>query len=85
MIARVRIAPVERWCDEARTDCGSNLAGLQIDILTHSCRSADKAESWKCGGREWLTESTWTKRRCCEIGIRNYAHMTICEHMLEMD
>jgi len=87
MIARVRIAPVERWCDEARAGNvpdSATVAGNEILIFTESCRLRFV---WRCGGKEWKVEDDSSKRFREAIG-KQYVpgiHSWICEHMLEMD
>lgn len=86
-VATVRIAPVEMWCERARSTIekrGQSHAypvGLPVDIIISSLTV------WRyCDGRVWsLTNESANKIR--EVaGIpaeRDYGGL--CEHMLEMD
>jgi len=82
-VARVRIAPVERWCDEAKSHCGIDLQGREVPIHT-SPVTANRV--FRCGGKEWIVEKNWSIQRDIEIGdTRPYIPAFVCEHMLEMD
>ena len=88
MIARVRIAPVERWCDfhkkhlsvAQRKAILHMLVGMEIEIFTDSMR---ESVSEGCLGRIWSApQSTYDKlvaKGCDPHGDG------MCEHMLELD
>lgn len=88
MIARVRIAPTEHWCEfharhladaRKRAICFS-LEGMEIEILTHTMRMSVTP---LCMGRLWSTvPETDEKLRAKGCSPSNDG---ICEHMLEMD
>jgi hypothetical protein len=86
MIAKVRIAPIERWCavkeqfNLASPEEIDRACGNEVEIDTKSMRIG------KCGGREWsLTEASRQKIadiynvRATTLGYQ------VCEHVLEMD
>ena len=87
-IARVKIAPIEQWCDwykkpatkNARTKkIASSFVGLTIGIDTESMRDAacvPKARMWN------VTTDSIKKLSLLANRISGFA---ICEHMLEMD
>jgi hypothetical protein len=87
MIARVRIAPVEQWCDGLKTLCGNDdpmisLVGMPISIHTESLT----VSRW-CGGKTWIIEEKSAKQLRAEGGrpkADSYPRFA-CEHMLEMD
>lgn len=84
MIATVRIAPMERWCEPAKRY--SKLPrGLEINIHTESCFDYGDGFAQGCGGKAWIVEREWSKRRHEALGIPvTYPH-AVCEHMLELD
>jgi len=87
MIAKVRIAPVERWCERyanAKTEknlpLARKLVGITVEILTETMRPAQcdpEARMW------FVTEES--KRRIGEITGQPATGNPICEHVLEMD
>jgi hypothetical protein len=94
VIATVRIAPVERWCEPMKAQMRdfpqynySVLVGLPIQIRPASMRIAADY----CGGKGWVVEwdsvkvmdslQGYTGRRAPKKGKEYRA----CEHFLEMD
>jgi len=87
-IAKVRIAPVDRWCefhkihleDARRSAICASLVGMEVEIITNSMRMSVIPE---CLGRLWShtkkTTEKLTQKGCVPSGDG------ICEHMLEMD
>jgi hypothetical protein len=89
MIAKARIAPVERWCQRMQEKVSvmpflALAAGLEIEILTET---AFQAENRK-GEMEWhwdTTEESY-QRMCERVGKPVTARTTrVCASMLEMD
>jgi hypothetical protein len=83
MIARVRIAPVEQWCDWHKVKIYKIAPGNEISIDTASCAVDPPGldlRGHEPGKRWWLVG---------EEDIRRYGstprHRWICESMLEMD
>ena len=85
MIAKVRIAPVEMWCEPAKKK--SRLPpGTLIPIITESCfEYATDRFSEGCGGKAWIVERAWSAQRHRDLGIAPEGLTGVCEHMLEMD
>jgi hypothetical protein len=94
MIATVRIAPVERWCEEVKRTLSifpalANIVGMPVGILTETmsetnCYQGEPAREWELApeSNRALDEATGTFEDDAEhlqCGFR------ICEHMLEMD
>jgi hypothetical protein len=90
MIARVKIAPVERWCEIAKRGASRGmeitacLVGMSVDIYTeslgpHPAHGDDSVKTWI------VTEES--KRRIFEAAGRSVPRKKyrFCEHMLEMD
>ena len=85
MIARVRIAPVERWCASAllagAPERGARLVGMEVEIFAASMRLEE------C--RKWLLtdEAVWAMhdKAGTPPHVRARSGHKICEHMLEMD
>jgi hypothetical protein len=84
MIARVRIAPVDRWCDKLRhIDINPDEVpvGRKISILTETMRPS----GW-CEGVAWEHERSDCLAMRDELGLRGMTRPKfVCEHMLEMD
>ena len=87
MIAKVRIAPVDRWCTWANPDRipeAATLVGMEIEIETSSMF---RDYFLHPESRLWLlTEAS--KRRIFESlpgRATPDSRWLICEHMLEMD
>ena len=87
MIAKVRIAPVERWCDAVK-DGVSRYApraiesvGLEVQIDT-----ATMHQSEHCGGKAWKGKSPkgWTAFDL-NNGESVGRDLKLCEHVLELD
>lgn len=82
MIAKVRIAPVERWCAGSLRDGEASMAGRIVAIDTNSMQvntdedTGEKFRSWKLVGKDlkWLKEI-----------LGDPVVDALCEHMLEMD
>ena len=89
MIARVRIAPVEHWCEPSRSsgiERGAPEVGMTVEIDT-STMHMPEGKTEDCNGRFWdITPSSGKKLRAI-VGWewRPYEVYTVCEHMLEMD
>jgi hypothetical protein len=87
MIAKVRIAPVERWCDNARKDeplelC-EKLVGLEVEIYAEQMTTNDKHEP---GARTWrITDESRDRLFHAIDRIPLNIPWRLCEHMLEMD
>lgn len=85
MIAKVKIAPVERWCEGLKASLSGTVAGYpageSIDIHTSPLLS------WAyCDGRVWIvTDETANKIRERVNQPPTKITRGICEHMLEMD
>jgi hypothetical protein len=85
MIARVRIAPIERWCPSGLSlERGLAKHGpIVVDIITESM-----TDGYRCNGRMWeITPDSANKIRALngkppdQPGVRR----GLCEHMLELD
>ena len=92
VIAKVRIAPFERWCEWAKS-CEKNIpamkraAGLEIRIIAESCQQSPCAN---CGGKIWQHEDSSVNELRKSTGLDERDHwifetFVACEHMLEMD
>lgn len=88
MITRVRIAPVEQWCKQARSESPSHFlaAGRIIEIKTDSMESGIHATGEPC--RAWIV-SDQSIEELSKEGIINFiperGKFWVCEHILEMD
>jgi hypothetical protein len=92
VIATVRIAPVEHWCEVSkgyalrRMPCAE--VGLQVEIITTTMHKGEPGAQEDCDGRFWdLTRESATRLRQA-IGFPDPGAndiFTLCEHMLEMD
>jgi hypothetical protein len=85
VIAKVRIAPVERWCEKGSHRLinypEAYVPGTLVGVHTESMTS------WvNCNGRVWLLtlEDSNRIRESCGLGPTDIAG-GLCEHMLEMD
>lgn len=87
MIARVKIAPVERWCEQVRDAISRHSwdaiesVGLEIGIDTASMETSTIG----CGGRMWqvVVPEGW---ECVDINTGAPGNQgKLCEHFLEMD
>lgn len=87
-IARVRIAPVERWCEgihdnevprEAQWD--ERVVGMLIGI------HPDDMSKWdKCEGKVWRVEQSSTNAIRAKLGWDStQEERFLCEHALELD
>lgn len=90
MISRVRIAPIEQWCQEKLTNlernpAGAKFVGVEVEILTDSM-VVDVEH-----GKKWLLTAESVQRlhdiarTPMEVRMSLSAGALICEHMLEMD
>ena len=85
MIAKVRIAPVERWCERQRARAAEypdvNFTGLGVRILTETYTKSDF-----CDGRVWVHEPSSVNEFRALIGKEpKYDTSYICSHMVELD
>jgi hypothetical protein len=81
MIARVRIAPVEQWCEGAKRNAVPAVkkrAGQFVSIDTKSMwmqtENGERFRNWRLVG----DDLTW-------IQLNADGATSLCEHMLEMD
>jgi len=86
MIAKVKIAPFERWCGAAKQFLSpkvprESIAGYEISIETESM-----LPSGDCDGRAWLVvkDQALHAREQFDIPTTEERYR-VCEHMLEMD
>ena len=88
MIARVRIAPVERWCPAILADCvkygfiPSKYSGMEIAIIPDSMKVGGYIG---CDGRAWLIPPEIGNEIRGKDGKWTREYRWACEHMLEMD
>ena len=87
MIAKVRIAPLERWCSWVKSDALPNdslLPGLEIEIMTHTMISDMAFDG--CVGKRWMA-TLESQNKIDEIlfGHAQGQKAFWCEHMLELD
>jgi len=88
MIARVRIAPVERWCDERRQaaqryPAATAIVGESIAIYTSVVRTRQE-----CNGKNWQINNASCNDLRHKMSLPPVPPEDIrfvCEHMLEMD
>jgi hypothetical protein len=86
--AKVRIAPVERWCQQQQDSLkirpgSAKLAGMQIEIIPESMYLADGVKHWDLSRDSYerlVKIAEWP-----EIELELYSTGVVCEHMLEMD
>lgn len=89
MIATVRIAPVERWCEPMQKEYQRHktleIVGMAAAINTTSMRTGEQCVN-RCRSREWMLMPSPAlairERFGCMPDAKN---VYICEHMLEMD
>lgn len=91
MIAKVKIAPMDKWCPEAieRTKRWPNtpkVQGMEIEIETDSMLADTSSPYPVCNGRFWAMKVESVKALNQTSG-RPYFPLKqwICEHMLGMD
>jgi hypothetical protein len=85
-VARVRIAPVERWCHEGQNYVARNpqvglIAGQEVEIDTASMSFGF------CDGiksRDWRLSDESDAKLDAIVGDHHHG-ARLCEHMLEMD
>lgn len=83
VIATVRIAPIERWCEGARRLSPSceKYKYDDISIVTNSLGPS----TW-CEGKLWLVDQGWLNDFRERHGYEPWERKRYaCEHMLEMD
>jgi hypothetical protein len=89
VIARVRIAPVERWCGyyRERWDADEAIVGRRVEILTETCTTAPLlCDSDHPAGTRWWNLSEQQAKRTFEYhGQPDDGGRCLCEHVLEMD
>lgn len=88
MIATVKIAPVEQWCEHikqvSRNTLRDLIVGHEVSIDTASMTVAPKEPS-ACRGKNWLL-TPQSQLEIDEILFgRSIGPSWFCEHMLEMD
>lgn len=88
MIAKVRIAPVEQWCESYRNAKPFfPLAGLEIEIFPRSM--TERLPAWHTEPcKVWEITSESIRRMCEVIGAEitwKDGQPGLCEHMLELD
>ena len=89
MITSVRIAPMEQWCELAKSYADTNpafikLVGRVVPIITESCRANESG----CSSQfQWRVPDEFAKIQFDEIGMRYnpLGSFWICSSMLEMD
>jgi hypothetical protein len=86
VITKVRIAPLERWCEAAKQFLSpkvprESIAGYVVAIETESM-----LPSCDCNGKSWLVERevALDSRRHFDINTTEERYR-VCEHMLELD
>lgn len=87
MIAKVRIAPIEQWCEPCRNghppeEC-LPLVGMEVEIITESM-----VRDTRCpDGMSWQITEDSKQRGFHALGIFNVPPIPwlLCQHMLEMD
>ena len=86
MIAKVRIAPVERWCPASLRNLSSKLPRNEIAGFIVYIEPASMLQSEDCDGKSWLvvTEAAISAREQFGIDAPPIRYR-VCEHMLEMD
>jgi hypothetical protein len=90
MITCVRIAPVERWCEdmlksaERHPGLLESMVGKQLKIIPESIAIGVNTS---CGGREWMVDSKDAVRIRNAAGIltEKGVNYWVCEHTLEID
>ncbi len=86
MLAKVRIAPVERWCAGSICDIEEGDLGTRIQNLTAPIDTLSMSQSTFCDGRVWRLNHEWINRTRNEFGLApTQIPRWACEHMLEMD
>lgn len=75
-VARVKIAPIERWCKLGRM-APAELGGLLVEIDTGSMEIDVDGRQWKVVGGPALA--------IMQAFAPGYESYWFCEHMLEMD
>jgi hypothetical protein len=86
MIAKVKIAPVEQWCEYYRNNTDMIAAGEKIEIITESCQIDPPSlslDGHPPGARWWRVTNEQVRQAVAKGGHPN--ENMICEHMLEID
>jgi hypothetical protein len=87
LIATVRIAPVERWCEKAFSQCikygftPTKYVGLEIAIIPSSMLGG----AFGCNGKAWMVPAEEANRIRSIEQDGTKMDRWVCEHMLEMD
>jgi len=87
MIARVKIAPVERWCQFYRDKWNADpfLVGRMVEIVTETCRTDCWEVGHQVGCRWWNISERQAKATFAFHGVPDDGSRALCEHVLEMD
>jgi len=86
MIARVRIAPIERWCKKytptkpEHWPIAQKLVGMEVEIYTESMRPAICDPEVRMWNTTPKMEQVFRDAGCLPTGGPG-----MCEHILEMD
>ena len=91
VIAKVRIAPVERWCEHyieklQQNPLYANLPGMEVAIIPESLSVLDDRHDEEF--KWWQLETESAKEMLKVIGKHKKQprpNWGLCEHMLEMD
>lgn len=90
MIANVKIAPIEKWCEPyrigaAKFPLAEIIAGHVVEIETSSLGECVLPNP--CKGKRWrlVKNSLLELGRLANIPVHPTAETFICEHMLEVD
>ena len=87
MIAKVRIAPIERWCESSRRGLSPKVPRHEIENFFVLIDTDSMGPSGDCEGNSWLVEeqqATDTRSRH-GLNLAPPTRFRVCEHMLEMD
>jgi hypothetical protein len=89
LITKVRIAPVEQWCEEAkdvleRNPLLSEIVGLEVEVETGSF---EQKQVGRCSGPWWYLTPEDASRMLDLIGRPELKGnpSALCRHCLEMD
>ncbi len=85
VIAKVKIAPVERWCLQAKSDSNLSLAGRDIEIVPARMVRGNHFDGTPA--RAWPLSEDCEKEICLFIDRPDWIgkNVVVCEHMLELD
>ena len=84
MITRVKIAPMNKWCEGVKADIPTK---FRLDYRGEVAIITESMGHWgKCDGRRWRIEQESMNALREQGGFRPInEHRFICEHMLELD